>query len=187
MSSEWWEQHFNEIYSRFHRLFTIFYTLSTSSRILVSTFVSFNAGFPSGLFEIYFVFLILVLISQKLLSSSSVIKKIFLTFILESHNLALKFLSANHFPRLEKILCVESTILAIFFQTSVFESYVINLFIIIQHITIWAFIDLKVVTLEFETEGQEMITIVTSVFVIFLWGFFEIIDKIVNQLMIDDD
>ena len=167
MSSIWWNKYFLSSYQRFCTTFRFIVLISFSIRTIIALVYSFDSAFGGEELQKFSIVLLIYMFLEKLKSFDVNLRKLIMYFLIEILNIALRITSLKESKQDSNLLCLESTLVTLLFQSNAFESMNINFIISIKHVGLWYFVN----------EDFSLPTSVTSymvcIVILLIWYLFE--------------
>ncbi|OMJ77844.1 hypothetical protein SteCoe_22478 [Stentor coeruleus] len=166
--SEWWDEYFNLTFIKFSRYFYAICLFSIAVRGVISYKYSLEVAYHGNYKEVFIIYAITLSCLYFLKNAPMLIKKLVILTITEAMNCALRKFSITMNKSGSNIVCIDSTIIILLFQTNLFETFLPNLLIIVKHVAIWCLFDS-----ENEIKASDIGIFTTNFFIVFLWTLHE--------------
>ena len=173
MSSEWWDEGFNQQYTVIKKFCYTIVSLAFTIRFIVAFAVSYEAAFGNSQLYIMIVVSCGIGLLAYLDNSKIVFKKLYFFVLMQFFSMNNRYLSVKVAPNAVVPLCIHSTVLLLLFESYVFKSSLSIIFLMAKHIVLWVMIDFQEFTFRKDFQGKEAIVGMTSLISILLAFYFE--------------
>ena len=173
MSSEWWDEGFNQQYTVIKKFCFTVTSLAFTIRFIVAFAVSYEAAFGNSQLYIMIAVSFGVGLLALLENSKIGLKKLYFFVLMQFFSMNGRYLSVKVAPNAVVPLCIHSTVILLLFESYVFKSSLSIIFLMAKHIVLWVMIDFEEMGFRKDFQGKEGIVGMTSLICIVLAYYFE--------------